>query len=191
MLHIRHIPINGEQIFEPAGYNIFTEITAYSDSSLIMDSLRVYYKTQSTGYIFTYLFPDTGNVYTATITGLNYSDTISYFIEAADNSGRKVSHSFVGEIDPHRFTIEENPQGLVEDEIDELFKVFPNPSTGVFYVKSDFDKMQLFSLDGKLLMENELNSLYERFDVGYLTNGIYILKGYKGNEVVTEKLVLY
>ena len=191
MLYIKHIPLHGEQPYQSSGQVITCDITAYSDSALVADSLRLYYKTQSTSYSYVNLVNNSGNTYFATITGLNYSDTVQYYFDVYDKTGRNAKHPVMGDIEPHSFFIEEYVQSVSNIINDDLLKVFPNPSSGIIYVKSDFSNLQVISLDGKILVQKPISKTYEKLDLGSLAKGIYLVRVTKENQTRVERLIIY
>ena len=105
MLYIRHLPLLNEQPYNTE-YQIDAHIYPYSGEALYADSLLVYYKINSGAYQSISL-TDTGEFnFTSSITEFAVQDTISYFIYAADESGRNARHPFIGAPDPHRFVVQ-------------------------------------------------------------------------------------
>ena len=193
MLYIKHIPLTGEMQYQAAGYQIEADITAYNNTALIPDSLKIYYKIGSGMYQTVDLVLQSGITYNSNIIA-DYGDTVYYYIHAADLSGRSANHPFVGSSEPHLFIIEaDTTQTIIsENEIINSFKVFPNPSNGVIYIKSNYDLIEIYSIDGSKIYTTSINGIeYYRIDLSKLRKGIYVVKGYKQNSVVTEKLILY
>ncbi len=77
------------------------------------------------------------------------------------------------------------------DDIWAGLKVYPNPSEGVITVENAYGaEMQVISLDGKILMKEDVNSemfVLNLTNVGY---GSYILMVKKENSVAIEKIVI-
>ena len=67
------------------------------------------------------------------------------------------------------------------DEIKNDFKIFPNPSNGIFNIEllsSDFEKLEIFNLTGKLLLYDYIkdkNGLLS-YDLSNYKDGIYFIK---------------
>ncbi len=133
MLHISHIPlhdtvtsVNGE------GYTIEATIKAYSDKDLIADSLVVYYRLAGQPAFSLVKFEKTSDdIYKAVIPQPQKSGEMSYYIHAADKSGRSEYHPYIGEPDPHRFYAVELgsftlfPNGIPDASL--VLRCYPNP----------------------------------------------------------------
>lgn len=61
--------------------------------------------------------------------------------------------------------------------------IYPNPSDRILYVEGDIiiEQLELFNLEGRLLIAKQVNDLKFEMDISYIPNGIYIMK------VKTEK----
>jgi PKD repeat protein len=74
------------------------------------------------------------------------------------------------------------------------FSVYPNPSTGVFFISSDHSGtllLQVFDLTGVTVLEKTLQNqkrVAERIDMRDFRSGIYMLRIQIGNHVFTKKL---
>jgi len=105
MLYIKHIPILGDQPFYENGYEIQAQIDALSNEPLYSDSLLIYYKIDQENYNITSLTHTNSNNYTGTIPPPDEGCEISYFLHAADHSGRNANHPYIGAPDPHVFEV--------------------------------------------------------------------------------------
>ena len=190
LLHIQHIPLYGLHSFNAQGIEIEAHIKAYSDSGLVADSLLVYYKNQSSTYQSVPLMLDSANKYT-TMIPVNWADTIDYYIGAADNSGRSARHPRMAAHEPHQFFIEENVQSVADNKEGSLFKLFPNPGNGVFYLKTQLENVEIFDMQGRQLYSKELNgNTYQRFDFSHWEKGVYLVRVSGGNSVETIKWII-
>jgi agmatine/peptidylarginine deiminase len=104
MLYIRHYPLLEEQPYS-SEYQIEAYIYPYSGEALITDSLKVYYRINSEGFQSVSLTGGGGNTFSTSLTEFSAGDTISYYIYAADQSGRVEKHPYIGAPDPHRFVV--------------------------------------------------------------------------------------
>lgn len=105
MLYIKHMPIAGTQEYQES-FTVSADIKPYSGLSLKSDSLFVIYKTN--------LRPDWDTLQLVSFSGITYraaipvnpgETSVSYYLFAADNSGRRENHPFIGLPDPHTFNI--------------------------------------------------------------------------------------
>ncbi|MBC8320261.1 MAG: agmatine deiminase family protein [Bacteroidetes bacterium] len=103
MLYIHHIPTSGTVAYRPT-YEITATITACSGSNIYADSVFVYYKINNGSYTSALMQIDTANNYTGLIENVWPGDSVSYYIYAADESGRNATCPFIGEFDPFVFT---------------------------------------------------------------------------------------
>lgn len=133
MLYIYHLPVQGEQ---PAGQDIeiTAEIIAYSGETLHTDSLLVYYKLNEGEYTAVQMSHTIENLYTAQIPAASHEDVISYYIHAADASGRSANHPFVGAPDPHIYTAIQYPEMSVNIEDIEVSLQPEAVTDGSFYL---------------------------------------------------------
>jgi hypothetical protein len=69
-------------------------------------------------------------------------------------------------------TISENEDAKIE--------VYPNPSTGIFTIKSSEKEIgnfvTIYDLEGKLIFKDEINTVIKTFDLSGVSSGVYILK---------------
>ncbi len=68
--------------------------------------------------------------------------------------------------------------------------VFPSPSTGSVYVKSDklMQKIEVIDAFGKIVYQTNSYHFQQGLELSSLANGIYVIKVYGENEVATKKL---
>ncbi|MCD4735002.1 MAG: agmatine deiminase family protein, partial [Bacteroidales bacterium] len=104
MLYIHHIPILGNAPVLPS-YQIDASITAHSGQTIYNDSVFIYYSVDGGAYTQLQMTHVSGKNYTGNIPGQMQGALISYYIYAADASGRRETHPFIGEPDPHVFFV--------------------------------------------------------------------------------------
>ncbi|MCB5255101.1 MAG: agmatine deiminase family protein [Candidatus Cloacimonetes bacterium] len=114
MLQVSHQPYFGNQDYSEE-YALLAEIVAHSGAELNADSLFVAYKFNSSDWQYSLLSPAGAYNYQSSITGHAPGDTIRYFIQAADHSGRKRSQPDFAGLDPHIFVVEGDAQGPALD----------------------------------------------------------------------------
>ena len=116
MLFINHIPISGT-IPSRANYEINAKIVPYSGQSVYNDSLLVYYKVDSGVYTSVPMISTGGNNYQGIIPEQAGGSEISYFIHAADQSGKSANQPFIGAFDPHIFDVSTQPEAPINVQI--------------------------------------------------------------------------
>lgn len=132
--------------------------------------------------------PNNGN-YTFTVpAGLGETTNARIMVRAVDNYFLNVNST--------NFTINSNL--AVNDLISTQFQVYPNPSTGVFNVEFETKytdlSYQVFNLEGKLLLQNPLNSMggkvNQKINLSHLPAGTYVLQIKNGSETSSHKLII-
>jgi len=117
MLFVHHIPLFGTEIYNE-DYLVSVEIKDHSNTGLIPESLLVYYRTETspwdTIHLQSTLNPDSFYAY---IPAQPPGTVVSYYIKAADSSGRVVTHPPIGAPGAHTFTTADNasPQIISPD----------------------------------------------------------------------------
>jgi len=102
LLHIRHVPIAGNQPCE-TDYPINAEIIASSHLPVISDSTIIHYQVNG-GEYQTATMTNTGvKQYSGFIPKQPAGSVIKYYLTAADESGRHASAPFIGSADPFTF----------------------------------------------------------------------------------------
>lgn len=104
MLYIKHMPILGEVDFQ-GSYEFTAEIDVNSGESIYNDSVLIYYSINEGEYQFSNMTNTESNMWTGSISGINPGDDIDYYLYAADESGRQNNHPYIGQADPHEFTV--------------------------------------------------------------------------------------
>lgn len=132
--------------------------------------------------------PNNGN-YTFTVpAGLGETTNARIMVRAVDNYFLNVNST--------NFTINSNL--AVNDLISTQFQIYPNPSTGVFNVEFETKyadlSYQVFNMEGKLLLQNPLNSMggkvNQKINLTHLPAGIYVLQIKNGSETSSHKLII-
>ena len=67
--------------------------------------------------------------------------------------------------------------------------IFPNPAKKIISFNKGFDLIQIFNIQGILLVDKNLSGTQNTFDISHLNKGIYIVNLKKGNNVYTSKLL--
>ncbi|MDP3556930.1 MAG: peptide-N-glycosidase F-related protein [Bacteroidota bacterium] len=94
-----------------------------------------------------------------------------------------------------------NTTGLSENiEKQNEIEIYPNPASGVAYLKLDLIKNQIIkykitSVSGKLIQQKSLTKIstgYENIDIHNLENGIYFISiELENNLIITKKLIIH
>ena len=102
-LYIKHIPLSGNQ---PAQDNflIQADLIRCSDSAAWSDSVLIWYKVNNGQFKMTPLINVSGDHYRGYIPKQPAGSIISYYLYAADKSGRHATSPFIGPADPFKFT---------------------------------------------------------------------------------------
>ena len=79
----------------------------------------------------------------------------------------------------------------VQDNSNQNFKIFPNPTNGLINLSSQSLSMisfDVFTIEGKL-KKSYKNQSTENIDFSYLENGVYFIRFYLNNKVVIRKII--
>ncbi len=104
MLYINHIPLIGEQEYEPF-FEIQADIVAHSGSSLYTDSLFVIFRKNMGTFDTIPMFHFQNNTYKASIPATHNDTIITYYLSVADQSGRKETFPLIGPAGARSFTV--------------------------------------------------------------------------------------
>jgi agmatine/peptidylarginine deiminase len=104
MLYVKHMPILTQQPSDE-DYHLSAIIAPLSGSALVADSTLVYYKVNGGSYQTLPLTKTGYRSYSATIPRQAEGSTIAYYLKAKDASGNVMLHPYIGEPDPHVFTV--------------------------------------------------------------------------------------
>ena len=104
MLYIYHEPIVEDQQYY-IDYEIRARIITMSGEALYADSLRVYYRIDDGEFNYVMMDYEDDHWYTALIPQQEIDSRISYYVHAADESGRSENHPYIGPYDPHTFHV--------------------------------------------------------------------------------------
>lgn len=84
--------------------------------------------------------------------------------------------------------------GLLTNEKNENFIIYPNPTNGVFSISSmsitkDNSKLQIINSLGEIILDKNIVSENETFNLNNYNSGIYFIKIYSNHNVITKKLI--
>lgn len=149
MLEIVHSPILGLQPQLPQ-YVLTATITPYSGMGLYQDSVILYYKVNTGSYLALPMNSLGNNQWEAVIPYQASTSVISYYLHAADSSGRSANHPRMTFTDPHVFEIGSvgTPQyPVIQDQAIQLVSASPNPFSHSCTFKFNISKLTAVSLE--------------------------------------------
>ena len=82
----------------------------------------------------------------------------------------------------------QNTTASTEDVFANKFSVYPNPSSDVLNIRTNepIDKVELYNTIGQLIVAKKTTNI----NVSSINIGVYILKIYSGNRIVTKKVMI-
>ncbi|MFO7873092.1 MAG: agmatine deiminase family protein [Bacteroidales bacterium] len=95
MLYVEHVPIHGEQPYQEA-FVVEAELIPYSGEPLYSDSLFAIYKANEGQFDTIPLLHKEDHTYEAAIPVTSGDTLITYYLSAADESGRKETWPYIG-----------------------------------------------------------------------------------------------
>ena len=145
MLYIAHMPLMGNKDFQME-YQLEAEITPFSGMGVIGDSIRCHYKVNDGEYQSVKMEQVSGYTYQVTLPFFEPGSEVLYYLRAADISGRRANHPYIGAPDPHVFTVGYAPTAIVE------------PDTLIYLTAEDMVNGKSFSIfnytDGDLVIND-------------------------------------
>lgn len=115
MLYVAHMPLLGQKNFRME-WDLYADIIPYSGAGVIPDSLKCFYQVNEGEYQSVPLQSQGGYLYKATIPFVDPGSEVSYYLRAADWSGRKRSHPYIGSPDPHKFTVRYATNAIIDPD---------------------------------------------------------------------------
>jgi len=84
----------------------------------------------------------------------------------------------------------QNTTASIDDLFANKFSVYPNPSTDIINIRTDetLDKTELYDILGQLIINKNSNT--KQLNINSVKPGIYLLKIYSNNKVVTKKVII-
>lgn len=108
---------------------------------------------------------------------------------AAEESGSQFTETIETDIVGNVFILDQNIS--VNDISADDFKLYPNPATDMLYIAGTekADRMEIVNVLGQTIKEMNVNSNDVQIDINSLDAGMYIVKIYAGNNVVTQSFI--
>ncbi len=123
-------------------------------------------------------FPQSGASYTWTdMEDFLPNGTYRYRIRATDANGKVY-------LSPEATVAVENVKGIV---------IFPNPVISnemTVYSEAPLQSVRLVDALGRVVLQNNASGTVQRLAVGGLTNGVYFLQAFMGNQTLTRKVLI-
>ena len=81
---------------------------------------------------------------------------------------------------------------LIPNENDNSYTIFPNPSTGIFYIKSSdkIDKVIVYDILNKKILEKNNPGILQPFIISDINSSILFLEIYINDKVIMDKLII-
>ena len=195
MLRISHYPFLGDYAFQ-AQFEFEADVYTFNNIANI-SSVNLFYSVDGAAYQSVSMSLQSGNTYTVSISSFNEGETISYYIEGTDNTSKTETSPYIGQADPHVFSIESSSQSISNVQSSYL-KAFPNPATEILYLVSnnlpDNDySFEIYSQNGELAMSFIMHRRTawnkKNIDISTLKSGIYYIRAISDIDTFTTKFV--
>jgi Secretion system C-terminal sorting domain len=170
------------------GYNYSFETTG-NDVTVTFEMLDtdkegvVAYLWQQTPFTETLMTNTEELTFSTTVTGQTPGTDINFAVKFAYSGGLSVTKYFT-------YTVGENcGLGVNEPELNASVKLYPNPASNMIHIDSqvsEVSKIEIYSVLGRKMLETT-DSL---INVAHLSDGMYLVKIYAGNKVLTKKLIV-
>ena len=173
MLFVDHREVlHGEQEWQEE-YPVVSKFIAYSGMDLKQDSLLVYYSINGGEYQVAHMTA-TGNPdeYVGNITGFQGGDEIDYYVFGADESGHRYTQPVFAELDPHHFTVGEQPltdMGLIT-ETPNIELTVENPSVEVSVTNANYASQNPIVISDIVEIENDYLEILPEIFLPYTLN---------------------
>lgn len=140
LLYLEHVPLatTGDSLND---YHVAVKITPHSGIPLISDSLKIYYGSKSQYHSTPLYSTAVADSFYGLIPAQPSGTKISYYLKAADQSGRVETHPYIGEAWAHSFRINQPPEIISEDSLIwgcglaiEYYPEYTDPDDSVFQV---------------------------------------------------------
>ena len=81
---------------------------------------------------------------------------------------------------------------IEQSENDNSYTIFPNPSTGIFYIKSSdkIDKVIVYDILNKKILEKNNPGILQSFNISDINSSILFLEIYINDKVIMDKLII-
>ena len=189
-----------------------TKLFQYDLWASNLDSSRVYIDTSaSNAFMGDIKLAPNGKMYISALWVYQYLSTIEYPDSAGLTCGYRRNSVDLGNPDVNNyyfpnlpcFTLGKDTTAFGCDTLSTVgiinttyqpniqVTVFPNPTEDKLFIQSNelIYAYELIDITGKVLQQNKLANDFITLDIANLTNGIYFIKTYIGEEVIIKKII--
>jgi len=92
--------------------------------------------------------------------------------------------------------VQNSSAGIAENQSQTNISVYPNPSNGQFQFSMDGSplskdcKMEIYSVQGERIYQSVITNTKSDIDLSNQTKGIYFVKMYNGQTILTKKMTI-
>ena len=82
-------------------------------------------------------------------------------------------------------------EGIFSNKETHVFELYPNPVGNILNLSNlkDVNKVDVFDINGRLVITKDVNTLQISINTSQLTDGVYIISYHTSNGVLTSKFV--
>ena len=184
IVNIDHIPLARTSEITNL-LEITAAITSFTDSPLLPDSIRVFYKINESDFIAVKMNPDPAKegMYSVVLTGFEYDDFVKYYIRAVDSMGVYANHPYIGAPMAHlvHITTVSDADKVTEIRSANLIGNSPNPFNPTTTIKFQINNPDINIHSSGLLRFTQNGETHVNLDifnikgqkVRSLVNGVY------------------
>jgi agmatine/peptidylarginine deiminase len=194
MLHIYHKAQKDKIIIDSIDNNLVANAVSFNDYEITTVDLAYSINNNAfTQVSMTVLNAEDGK-YGFTLPELSVGDTLAYYIEAHDKSGRVEKHPFMGEADPH-VLLPVKTSSIQEKSAGNAFSIYPNPAKNKIYISGnkcleEDITLTITDMFGKVVYTTGNNIvLTQSIDVSFLTKGAYVVNIKNGMESYSQRFI--
>lgn len=136
---------------------------------------------------------NSGDIPTSITDGTTYSHSYSYTVTGNQYKTKLVGFVIDNATGEILNVIEKNiiPVNVPKTENEVKVKLYPNPSSGQFYMISNTPStVEVYNALGEIVYSNKELSKLTEINISNLTNGTYVVKVYSDKQVTTKRIVL-
>ena len=125
--------------------------------------------------------------------GVYYPTAVAYWEFIVDSNWMDgiytIQATFDGRVYETLFGI--NTELSLEESVDSNLEIYPNPVKDKLHIKwnTNIQKIDVLGADGRLYSKIKWNSNSDTINLSHLPKGVYVLRIWTDNEVVTRKIL--